>query len=126
MSIFVSDIFNLLADWAPMSYALGFDNPGHLVGDMSKEVKKVLVALDATSEVINEAKEESAQLLMKGKVPFEFRTTLVRELHTEEDIRSIGRWLAGDESYFLQSFLDSGDLLSSNLPISSFLQFLLR
>ena len=59
--------------------------------------------------------EESAQLLMMGKVPFEFRTTLVRELHTEEDIRSIGRWLAGDESYFLQSFLDSGDLLSSNL-----------
>ncbi len=58
---------------------------------------------------------ESTEFLMSGKVDFEFRTTLVRELHTERDIYSIGTWLEGDEKYFLQTFEDSGDLLSSRL-----------
>lgn len=58
--------------------------------------------------------KESAALLMEGSVDFEFRTTLVSPLHTEEDIRAIGEWLSGDEKYFLQGFIDSGDLISSN------------
>ena len=57
--------------------------------------------------------EESTDILMKKNVPFEFRTTLVRELHTAQDIVEIGEWLKGDESYFLQTFKDSGDLISS-------------
>ncbi len=55
---------------------------------------------------------KSAELLMNGAVDFEFRTTLVRELHTAEDIRAIGSWLLGGEKFFLQKFVDSGDLLS--------------
>lgn len=58
--------------------------------------------------------EESVSVLMSGGVDFEFRTTLVRELHTEDDILSIARWLAGDEKYFLQTFADSGDLICSD------------
>ena len=58
--------------------------------------------------------EESVSLLKSGGVDFEFRTTLVRELHTEDDILSIARWLAGDEKYFLQTFADSGDLICSD------------
>lgn len=55
--------------------------------------------------------EESVSLLKSGIVDFEFRTTLVRELHSETDIIGIGEWLRGDESYFLQTFKDSGDLI---------------
>ncbi len=54
---------------------------------------------------------KSASLLMEGRFPFEFRTTLVKGLHTPTDMEKIGRWLAGDENFFLQSFSDSGDLL---------------
>ncbi len=57
--------------------------------------------------------EESVDFLMSGKVDFEFRTTLVRELHTEDDILKIGRWISGNEKYFLQTFVDSGDVISS-------------
>ena len=57
--------------------------------------------------------EESADFLMKKSVPFEFRTTLVRELHTAQDIVEIGEWLTGNESYFLQTFTDSGDVISA-------------
>ncbi len=56
---------------------------------------------------------ESAALLMQGKCDFEFRTTVCRELHTEEDIRNIGKWLSGNEKFFLQTFRDSGDLIGS-------------
>ena len=54
---------------------------------------------------------ESAALLMQGRVDFEFRTTLVKELHSAEDIESIGKWLSGGEKYFLQTYRDEGDLL---------------
>lgn len=59
--------------------------------------------------------EESMDFLMEGQVPFEFRTTLVRGLHTREDIRAIGERLAGEERYFLQTFEDSGDLIGQSL-----------
>ena len=48
---------------------------------------------------------------MSGIVDFEFRTTLVRELHSESEIIGIGEWLRGAERYFLQTFKDSGDLI---------------
>ena len=50
-------------------------------------------------------------MLMQGRVDFEFRTTLVKELHTAEDLLAIGEWLRGDERYFLQTYRDEGDLL---------------
>ena len=58
--------------------------------------------------------EESAALLMGGSTPFEFRTTLVDELHEPEDFAAIGRWIAGTERYFIQGFVDSGDILAGS------------
>ena len=37
------------------------------------------------------------------------------EFHKREDFASIGRWLEGPEKYFLQSFVDSGDLIRPGL-----------
>ena len=65
------------------------------------------------------AVERSAEILMRGKIPFEFRTTVVRELHTSEDIESVGRWLSGNEKFYLQTFKDSGDLISSGMSAYS-------
>lgn len=66
---------------------------------------------------------ESASILLQGRVPYEFRTTLVREFHTYEDIEKIGQLVKGAENYFLQRFEDSGDLVgfenSSAVPILS-------
>ncbi len=56
----------------------------------------------------------SAAFLMQGKVPFEFRTTVVSELHSEEDFVAIADRFAGDFNYYIQSFKDSGDILSKN------------
>ena len=60
------------------------------------------------------AVERSVALLKAGKTPFEFRTTLVDELHEPEDFAAIGRWLEGTERYFIQGFVDSGDILAGS------------
>ena len=57
---------------------------------------------------------ESAEYLMSGAVEFEFRTTLVEGHHAEREIRLIGEWLRGAPRYYLQNFVDSGDLISED------------
>ncbi len=54
---------------------------------------------------------ESVKILLEDKVGFEFRTTVVPDYHTEDDIRSICKWICGAEKYFIQPFKDSGDIL---------------
>ncbi len=62
---------------------------------------------------------DSVEILKNGKVPFEFRTTLVKELHTESDILKIAEWLKGDSKYFLQNFKDSGDIIEEGFTAFS-------
>ncbi len=54
---------------------------------------------------------QSVDFLMSGDVPYEFRTTVVRQFHKREDFAAIGRWIKGAKQYYLQSFVDSGDLI---------------
>ena len=58
---------------------------------------------------------ESAALLLEGRVDYEFRTTVVRELHDEDSFRAIGPWLKGARRYFLQAFVDRDTVLSPGL-----------
>ena len=53
----------------------------------------------------------SMDFLLSGTVDYEFRTTVVRELHTEADIAAIADRIAGARRYFLQNFKDSGSLV---------------
>lgn len=61
----------------------------------------------------------SVDILMEGCIPYEFRTTVVNELHTADDMESIGRWIKGASAYYLQSFVDSGDLIGSGMSACS-------
>lgn len=58
---------------------------------------------------------QSVDFLLSDTVPYEFRTTVVRELHKREDFAAIGRWIRGAERYYLQGFVDSGDLIQPGL-----------
>lgn len=63
--------------------------------------------------------EETVELLKEGKVPYEFRTTVVQELHDREDFESIGEWISGADKYFLQQFEDSGELIEEGWTAAS-------
>ncbi|MDO5417448.1 MAG: anaerobic ribonucleoside-triphosphate reductase activating protein [Lachnospiraceae bacterium] len=55
--------------------------------------------------------EESIALLKRSEIPWEFRTTVVRELHQAEDFKEIGPWISGAPAYFLQNYVDSRQVL---------------
>lgn len=58
---------------------------------------------------------ESVDFLLSGTVDYEFRTTCVKPLHSIEDMLSIGKWIKGAKAYFLQQFVDSGDLIGQGM-----------
>ena len=62
---------------------------------------------------------ESAALLLEGRVDYEFRTTVVRELHTAKSLRELSEWIKGARRYYVQGFVDSGDLICPGLTAYS-------
>ncbi len=87
-----------------------------LVDYVAMDIKnsKEKYGITAGLEKLDVAKiEESVEFLKSGTCPYEFRTTVVRELHTPQDIESMAMWLKGSKQCFLQSFVDSGDLICS-------------
>lgn len=55
----------------------------------------------------------SMEYLKSGVIPFEFRTTVVREFHSPEDLEEIAGWIGNCEHYYLQKFEDSGNMIQS-------------
>ena len=55
--------------------------------------------------------ERSKELLLSGIVDYEFRTTVVKGLHTGESIVGAAKWIQGAKEYYLQQFKDSGNVL---------------
>ena len=53
----------------------------------------------------------SKDFLLSDPVDYEFRTTVVRGLHTAESLLEAADWIAGAKQWFLQQFKDSGNLI---------------
>ena len=124
------DLPEFLARIKAMGYAVKLDTNGYrpvvlkslvdagLVDYVAMDVKNSLACYGETVGIRSfdtAPIEESIDYLMEGHIPFEFRTTLVRGLHTPESIRAMGQRTAGQERFFLQSFKDSGDLICGGL-----------
>lgn len=94
--------------------ALVFDG---LVDYVAMDIKNApeKYALTVGTEADLAAVKESVSFLLSGAVDYEFRTTLVAELHTAADMEAIGEWIKGAKRYFLQTFRDSGDLIGTGL-----------
>lgn len=60
----VKEIYNFIDTLAPFSNQEEWDNSGFLVGDENKTVNKIIFALDITSDVINQAVENGADLII--------------------------------------------------------------
>ncbi|MBR0086040.1 MAG: anaerobic ribonucleoside-triphosphate reductase activating protein [Lachnospiraceae bacterium] len=58
----------------------------------------------------------SVDLLKDCDIPYEFRTTVTRELHEWEDMENIGKWLAGARAYYLQPYVLTDDVI---MPVFS-------
>lgn len=63
MSLKVKEFCSLMEQWAPKSLCEDYDNVGLMVGNEDNIVTSILVALDCTLEVIEEAKEKNCNLI---------------------------------------------------------------
>lgn len=63
--------------------------------------------------------KESVKLIMSSGVDYEFRTTAVKGLHLVSDFERIGEWISGAKRYFIQQFIDSGDLIKTGFEAFS-------
>lgn len=125
-----SDIKEFITEVKNLGYSVKLDTNGTfpdklkdlvnsgLVDYVAMDIKnsKAKYKMTAGTENLDLSKiEESVDFLINGNIDFEFRTTVVNEFHTVEDIQDIVVWLKGTPKYFLQNFVDSGDLIGSNL-----------
>ncbi|MBQ9911017.1 MAG: anaerobic ribonucleoside-triphosphate reductase activating protein [Lachnospiraceae bacterium] len=124
------DIIPFLEKIKALGYAVKLDHNGtrpallkeiidrKLVDYVAVDVKNCREKYGITAgvpDIALEPFEKTVDLLLSGNVPYEFRTTIVREFHDVEDIGKIGQWITGAENYFLQNFVDSGNLIGENM-----------
>lgn len=124
------DIIEFIKQVKELGYSVKLDTNGSMITRLRQLVEQGLVdyvAMDIKNapnkygETIGiegynlENILQSVDYLKSGVVPYEFRTTVVREFHKREDFAAIGRWLKGAERYYLQGFVDSGDLIRDGL-----------
>lgn len=83
-----------------------------------KSSRKNYPAVSGIAGLSIAAIEESVEFLMHSGIAYEFRTTLVKGLHTYDDMENIAAWLKGAEKYYLQSYEDSDLILSKLMPSS--------
>ncbi len=89
-----------------------------LVDYVAMDIKnsKAKYAMTVGLENFNTANvEKSAAYLLSGKVDYEFRTTLVAEFHTPQDIVDVGKWISGAKRYFMTPFRDGETVIESGL-----------
>lgn len=65
MNTQVRHITDFMHQWAPPGIKMSYDNVGLLVGDPSTSVSRVLVCLDVTEDVVDEALEKNVNLLFR-------------------------------------------------------------
>ena len=124
------DIGDFLQKVKALGYAVKLDTNGsrpallrrlveqHLVDYVAMDIKNSPALYPATVGVDGfdvTPVRESVAYLLEGHVDYEFRTTVVAEYHTVESIREAARLIAGASRYFLQGFVDSGNLIGSGL-----------
>lgn len=62
------------------------------------------------------AVSQSVQYLLDGHIPYEFRTTVVKELHDMAEFEGIAGLIKGCSDYYLQGYKDSDALLLHMMP----------
>ena len=58
---------------------------------------------------------KSVDFLKSGVVDYEFRTTVTGTFHSDRSIEQAASWLVGAKRWYLQQFVDSGELIDSTV-----------
>ena len=89
-----------LLDYIAMDIKTGLSNYSNLCGLPTLDTDKI---------------KESISIIENSAIDYEFRTTVVKQYHSEQDFFEIANMLSPQSSYYLQSFTDSGNILTPDL-----------
>ena len=113
-----------------LGYAVKLDTNGSLPERLYELIEEGLidyVAMDVKSSLAGYGRavgienfdtadiEKSIDLLLEDRVDYEFRTTVAHPLHSAEDIEALCQRIKGAKRYFIQNFVDSGNLIGEGL-----------
>lgn len=62
--MYIKEVIDYLESWAPKAYQESYDNSGLIVGDKNSEITGVLVCLDSTEEIVDEAINKGCNLII--------------------------------------------------------------
>lgn len=86
----------------------------HLIDKIAMDIKSSKESyplLCGISHLNLDAICESVDFLINGSIEYEFRTTVVKELHKTSDFYAIRQWLSGAKAYYLQAYRDSEEVI---------------
>lgn len=120
-----TDIAEFVKKVKDMGYAVKLDTNGSMPDRLQKLLDTGLidyVAMDIKSspegyplatgvEIDINKYKESVDIIRNSGISHEFRTTAVKGIHSPADFEKIGQWLNECEHYYIQRFVDSGNLL---------------
>lgn len=121
-----ADMPEFLARVKELGYKIKLDTNGSNPELLSEIVKNKLVdrvAMDIKNAPAEYARtiglksfdiapvERSKEMLLRGDIDYEFRTTVVKGIHTKESLIGAAKWIEGAKEYYLQQFKDSGNLI---------------
>lgn len=100
-----------------LKYLIDNKKIDYVAMDVKNGIKRYYETIGISSENNNLLKNvlKSIELLKGNVIDYEFRTTLVNELHSLEDIKEMGELLKGSKKLFLQKFVDKGSCIKDNL-----------
>ena len=89
----------------------------NLIDYVAMDIKNIFLKYKMTvgKNILLKNIEESINILKNSNIDYEFRTTIVKELHTIDDLRKICEYIGNKCKYYLQNFEDSDDVINHSL-----------
>lgn len=127
-------LFHFLRQIKEMGFVIKLDTMGvrpHILEELLSNNLIDYIAMDIKAPwgkypeviqrpVVIENIQKSANLIRQSSLPYEFRSTLLKELHTPEDILVMAQQIRGAKSYVLQRFRPGKTLNSQYQNAQSF------
>jgi len=126
------DIADFLRKVKALGYQIKLDTNGtfpdrlqpllaeQLVDYVAMDIKAAPGNYDNATGVVTDLEKvrQSVELLKHSGIPYEFRTTTVKGIHTTADFTELAQWLQGAENYYIQQYKIADDMIGA--PFESF------
>lgn len=125
-----SDLADFIEKVRQLGYKIKLDTNGYQPRQLEEILHKKLldfIAMDIKAGSSNYSKvsgifdldieriKESITMIEESQINYEFRTTVVKELHTRQDFYEIREMIQPYSPYYIQSFQDSGNIIMPGL-----------